>query len=64
MSVLEHLPPALQGRCRVLPRYTWMSQETSDTAEAYKTTLLQSDLTLAPAGLNTECVGAAAGKPP
>ncbi|MEQ2193162.1 Ribitol-5-phosphate xylosyltransferase 1 [Xenoophorus captivus] len=34
---------------------TWLSQETADSLRRYQTALAQSELTLCPVGINTEC---------
>ncbi|XP_053318015.1 ribitol-5-phosphate xylosyltransferase 1 isoform X2 [Spea bombifrons] len=41
--------------CWVLPREQWQPQETNASLKSYHDALLQSDLTLSPVGVNTEC---------
>ncbi|XP_054974507.1 ribitol-5-phosphate xylosyltransferase 1 [Sorex araneus] len=41
--------------CWVSPRDKWQPQETNESLKNYQDALLQSDLTLCPAGINTEC---------
>ncbi|XP_021571432.1 transmembrane protein 5 [Carlito syrichta] len=41
--------------CWVATREQWQPQETTESLKNYQDALLQSDLTLCPAGLNTEC---------
>ncbi|EGD77267.1 hypothetical protein PTSG_08361 [Salpingoeca rosetta] len=54
--------------CFINARTQWLPNETPETAEEYKQMLLESEYTLAPAGLNTECYrwyeAAAAGSTP
>uniref|UniRef100_A0A8C5Q9F7 SLIT-ROBO Rho GTPase activating protein 1 n=1 Tax=Leptobrachium leishanense TaxID=445787 RepID=A0A8C5Q9F7_9ANUR len=45
---LEHL-------CWISPREQWQPQETNESYKSYHDALLQSDLTLSPVGINTEC---------
>ncbi|XP_020022818.2 ribitol-5-phosphate xylosyltransferase 1 isoform X1 [Castor canadensis] len=41
--------------CWVSAREQWQPQETNESLKTYQDALLQSDLTLCPAGVNTEC---------
>ncbi|KAG8514134.1 Ribitol-5-phosphate xylosyltransferase 1 [Galemys pyrenaicus] len=41
--------------CWVSPREQWQPQETNESLKNYQDALLQSDLTLCPVGVNTEC---------
>ncbi|XP_043744175.1 ribitol-5-phosphate xylosyltransferase 1 isoform X2 [Cervus elaphus] len=41
--------------CWVSAREQWQPQETNESLKNYQDALLQSDLTLCPAGVNTEC---------
>nr|XP_044611991.1 ribitol-5-phosphate xylosyltransferase 1 isoform X3 [Equus asinus] len=41
--------------CWVSAREQWQPQETNKSLKSYQDALLQSDLTLCPAGVNTEC---------
>uniref|UniRef100_A0A803KGB0 Ribitol xylosyltransferase 1 n=1 Tax=Xenopus tropicalis TaxID=8364 RepID=A0A803KGB0_XENTR len=41
--------------CWILPREQWQPQETNESSKFYHDALLQSDLTLSPVGINTEC---------
>ncbi|XP_051886331.1 ribitol-5-phosphate xylosyltransferase 1 isoform X2 [Pristis pectinata] len=41
--------------CLISVREQWLPQETSDSLRKYQDALLQSDLTLCPVGINTEC---------
>ncbi|KAL0968492.1 hypothetical protein UPYG_G00267570 [Umbra pygmaea] len=45
----------LDKECITAARETWLPQETSESLRLYKTALAQSDLTLCPVGINTEC---------
>ncbi|XP_040200039.1 ribitol-5-phosphate xylosyltransferase 1 [Rana temporaria] len=41
--------------CWISPRNQWQPQETNESFKSYNDALLQSDLTLSPVGINTEC---------
>ncbi|XP_023423421.2 ribitol-5-phosphate xylosyltransferase 1 isoform X3 [Cavia porcellus] len=41
--------------CWISPREQWQPQETNESLKNYQDALLQSDLTLCPVGVNTEC---------
>lgn len=41
--------------CRISAREQWQPQETNESLNNYRDALLRSDLTLCPAGVNTEC---------
>ncbi|XP_072124336.1 ribitol-5-phosphate xylosyltransferase 1 isoform X1 [Mobula birostris] len=45
----------LSAMCLISVREQWLPQETSDSLKKYQGALLQSDLTLCPVGINTEC---------
>ncbi|XP_067683992.1 ribitol-5-phosphate xylosyltransferase 1-like [Haliotis asinina] len=53
MNILEK--NNLLSSCYVKPRKEWMPQETDTSREEYMRALAQSDLTLNPVGVNTEC---------
>jgi len=44
-----------KNHCYVKPRMEWLPKETAETQEDYIHSLAQSDLTLNPVGMNTEC---------
>ncbi|XP_067906451.1 ribitol-5-phosphate xylosyltransferase 1 isoform X4 [Heterodontus francisci] len=45
----------LNTMCLISIREQWLPQETSESLKKYQDALLQSDLTLCPVGINTEC---------
>ncbi|XP_060633518.2 ribitol-5-phosphate xylosyltransferase 1 [Anolis sagrei] len=45
----------LNKLCWISPREEWWPQETNESLRNYQDALLQSDLTLCPVGVNTEC---------
>ncbi|XP_053575769.1 ribitol-5-phosphate xylosyltransferase 1 [Bombina bombina] len=45
----------LEQLCLISPREQWQPQETNESFKSYHDALLQSDLTLSPVGVNTEC---------
>ncbi|KAM5173118.1 ribitol-5-phosphate xylosyltransferase 1 [Mantella aurantiaca] len=45
----------LDQLCWISPRNQWQPQETNESFKSYSDALLQSDLTLSPVGINTEC---------
>ncbi|XP_072408006.1 ribitol-5-phosphate xylosyltransferase 1 isoform X4 [Chiloscyllium punctatum] len=45
----------LNTMCLISVREQWLPQETSENLKKYQDALLQSDLTLCPVGINTEC---------
>ncbi|KAM4677896.1 ribitol-5-phosphate xylosyltransferase 1 [Discoglossus pictus] len=45
----------LEQLCLISPREQWQPQETNESYKSYHDALLQSDLTLSPVGINTEC---------
>ncbi|XP_048405353.2 ribitol-5-phosphate xylosyltransferase 1 isoform X2 [Stegostoma tigrinum] len=45
----------LNTMCLISVREQWLPQETSESLKKYQDALLQSDLTLCPVGINTEC---------
>ncbi|KAG9490382.1 hypothetical protein GDO78_005972 [Eleutherodactylus coqui] len=45
----------LDKLCWISPRNEWQPQETNQSYKSYHDALLQSDLTLSPVGVNTEC---------
>ncbi|XP_032893987.1 ribitol-5-phosphate xylosyltransferase 1 isoform X3 [Amblyraja radiata] len=45
----------LGAMCLISVREQWLPQETNDSLKKYQDALLQSDLTLCPVGINTEC---------
>ncbi|XP_030646762.1 ribitol-5-phosphate xylosyltransferase 1 isoform X2 [Chanos chanos] len=45
----------LEKECVTSAREKWLPQETADTLRQYQMALAQSDLTLCPVGVNTEC---------
>ncbi|XP_069760317.1 ribitol-5-phosphate xylosyltransferase 1 isoform X2 [Narcine bancroftii] len=45
----------LSATCLISTREHWLPQETNDSLKKYQDALLQSDLTLCPVGINTEC---------
>ncbi|XP_072002708.1 ribitol-5-phosphate xylosyltransferase 1 [Engystomops pustulosus] len=45
----------LDQLCWISPRNEWQPQETNESYKSYHDALLQSDLTLSPVGINTEC---------
>ncbi|MEE6480404.1 hypothetical protein FKM82_012563 [Ascaphus truei] len=45
----------LDQLCWISPREQWQPQETNESFQNYHDALLQSDLTLSPLGVNTEC---------
>ncbi|XP_075712977.1 ribitol-5-phosphate xylosyltransferase 1 isoform X2 [Rhinoderma darwinii] len=45
----------LDQLCWISPRNEWQPQETNESYKSYHDALLQSDLTLSPVGVNTEC---------
>ncbi|XP_078075807.1 ribitol-5-phosphate xylosyltransferase 1 isoform X1 [Mustelus asterias] len=45
----------LSTMCLISVREQWLPQETSESLKKYQDALLQSDLTLCPVGINTEC---------
>ncbi|XP_061677964.1 ribitol-5-phosphate xylosyltransferase 1 [Syngnathoides biaculeatus] len=53
MQVLKQ--SALEKDCITTAREKWLPQETADSLKHYQTALAQSDLTLCPVGVNTEC---------
>ncbi|XP_041350136.1 ribitol-5-phosphate xylosyltransferase 1-like [Gigantopelta aegis] len=53
LKTLEASPH--QKRCYIKPRMVWLPQESDETREDYLRALAQSDLTLNPVGINTEC---------
>ncbi|TNN67968.1 Transmembrane protein 5 [Liparis tanakae] len=53
MQVLQQ--PGLDKECLTTAREKWLPQETADSLRRYQTALAQSELTLCPVGINTEC---------
>ncbi|XP_034444680.1 ribitol-5-phosphate xylosyltransferase 1 [Hippoglossus hippoglossus] len=53
MQVLKQ--PGLDKECITTAREKWLPQETADSLRRYQTALAQSELTLCPVGINTEC---------
>ncbi|TWW75673.1 ribitol-5-phosphate xylosyltransferase 1 [Takifugu flavidus] len=53
MQVLQQ--SGLDKECITAAREKWLPQETADTLKRYQTALAQSELTLCPVGINTEC---------
>lgn len=53
MQVLKQ--SGLDKECITTAREKWLPQETADSLRRYKTALAQSELTLCPVGINTEC---------
>ncbi|XP_016336494.1 transmembrane protein 5-like [Sinocyclocheilus anshuiensis] len=53
MGVLKQ--NGLEKDCLMHVREKWLPQETADTSRQYQMALAQSDLTLCPVGVNTEC---------
>ncbi|KAL7401836.1 hypothetical protein ABVT39_005234 [Epinephelus coioides] len=53
MQVLKQ--SGLEKDCITTAREKWLPQETSDSLRRYQTALAQSELTLCPVGINTEC---------
>ncbi|KAM9311680.1 ribitol-5-phosphate xylosyltransferase 1 [Gastrophryne carolinensis] len=45
----------LHQLCWISPRNEWQPQETNESFKSYSDALLQSDLTLSPVGVNSEC---------
>ncbi|KAH3819454.1 hypothetical protein DPMN_121189, partial [Dreissena polymorpha] len=59
-SSRETLMKILEGdffreRCFIKPRYSWVPEESASSRDDYVQAISQSDLTLNPAGQNTEC---------
>ncbi|XP_043944248.1 ribitol-5-phosphate xylosyltransferase 1 isoform X1 [Protopterus annectens] len=55
-TLLEFLKQnGLEKLCLTAARKTWIPQESSESMKNYQEALLQSDLTLCPVGVNTEC---------
>ncbi|XP_015226613.1 PREDICTED: transmembrane protein 5 isoform X1 [Cyprinodon variegatus] len=53
MNVLKQ--SGLDKECLTAAREKWLPQETADSLRRYQTALAQSELTLSPVGINTEC---------
>uniref|UniRef100_A0A671RW15 Transmembrane protein 5 n=1 Tax=Sinocyclocheilus anshuiensis TaxID=1608454 RepID=A0A671RW15_9TELE len=53
MGVLQQ--NGMEKDCLMHVREKWLPQETADTSRQYQMALAQSDLTLCPVGVNTEC---------
>uniref|UniRef100_A0A8D0H0B1 Ribitol xylosyltransferase 1 n=1 Tax=Sphenodon punctatus TaxID=8508 RepID=A0A8D0H0B1_SPHPU len=53
MDILKQ--DGLDKLCWIAAREQWQPQETNETFQNYQDALLQSDLTLCPVGINTEC---------
>lgn len=53
MGVLKQ--SGMEKDCLMHVREKWLPQETADTSRQYQMALAQSDLTLCPVGVNTEC---------
>uniref|UniRef100_A0AAQ4QDP1 Ribitol xylosyltransferase 1 n=4 Tax=Gasterosteus aculeatus aculeatus TaxID=481459 RepID=A0AAQ4QDP1_GASAC len=53
MQVLKQ--SGLDKECITTAREKWLPQETADSLKRYQTALAQSELTLCPIGINTEC---------
>ncbi|XP_056622333.1 ribitol-5-phosphate xylosyltransferase 1 [Triplophysa dalaica] len=53
MSIFKQ--KGMEKECLMLAREKWFPQETTDTSRKYQMALAQSDLTLCPVGINTEC---------
>ncbi|TMS05520.1 Ribitol-5-phosphate xylosyltransferase 1 [Larimichthys crocea] len=53
MQVLKQ--SGLDKECITTAREKWLPQETADSLRRYQTALAQSELTLCPVGINTEC---------
>ncbi|XP_010881646.1 ribitol-5-phosphate xylosyltransferase 1 [Esox lucius] len=53
MGILKE--SGLDKECVTTARETWLPQETAESLRWYQTALAQSDLTLCPVGINTEC---------
>nr|XP_009926566.1 PREDICTED: transmembrane protein 5 isoform X2 [Haliaeetus albicilla] len=53
MEVLKQ--DGLDKLCWIAAREQWQPQETDESFKNYQDALLQSDLTLCPVGINTEC---------
>ncbi|XP_042191349.1 ribitol-5-phosphate xylosyltransferase 1 [Callorhinchus milii] len=53
LNILRH--ERLDSMCLISVREQWLPQESSESLKKYQDALLQSDLTLCPMGINTEC---------
>ncbi|KAG8439605.1 hypothetical protein GDO86_005694 [Hymenochirus boettgeri] len=54
-TLMDVVTKGLHQLCFISPRVHWQPQETNDSFALYQNALLQSDLTLSPVGINTEC---------
>ncbi|KAM6945971.1 ribitol-5-phosphate xylosyltransferase 1 [Aplochiton taeniatus] len=53
MGILKEA--GMENKCITNAREKWLPQETTETLRRYQTALAQSELTLCPVGVNTEC---------